>query len=194
MRSWYHVMILCLMLGTCLGALGQDLAPATPKSPAAQNAIKKFDSAEAKAKAEYDQVVAAARTVLLKELEAALQAATKAGNLDEALRIRDAITAAKPVPASQPTITKAPELFMPVAEVLGVWKEGNGTKLVLTRDGRFDYAGGFRRGTWKLTKDALIMTWEGMDRVDTFHIRDGAAIKGENTSGRNVNLTRGEKP
>lgn len=58
-----------------------------PKSPKAKAALKKYDRAVEKAKADYDRAVAAAAKELNGELDVALKAAMKSGTLDEAKRI-----------------------------------------------------------------------------------------------------------
>jgi hypothetical protein len=65
------------------------------KSPEAKTAKKKFDSRLSRAADEYAKEVTAARKQFVLDLDAAMKLATKAADLDEALRIRSAKEAAE---------------------------------------------------------------------------------------------------
>ena len=79
------VVALTLML---MGVGGAD--DGGPQSPKAKAAIRKYERTVAKAKADYDQAVAAAGKTLSAELDEALKAAMKAGSLEEAHLIKAA--------------------------------------------------------------------------------------------------------
>jgi len=167
----------------------------TPNDPAARTAIRERDAATAKAKLAYDKAVAAADAELVKKLEVRLDALTKAGRLDDALAVRDLIAATKPKPAAttgtsaaSTATADAPGSFMTIADAVGTWKEGNGTPVVLRADGRFIYAGS-QPGTWRLSEEALVLTW-AKGRVDTYNKRDGDAITGDSTLGHQVTITK----
>ncbi len=59
------------------------------KNPEAKKAKSKYDEAVSAAKSEYEAKLAAARKALAAELETAQKLASQAGELDEAVRIRD---------------------------------------------------------------------------------------------------------
>lgn len=65
------------------------------KTQSAARAKAAYDRAAVRAKADYYAEVAAARRALTKALEGALDEATRAKNLDDAVKIRDAIAALK---------------------------------------------------------------------------------------------------
>lgn len=64
-------------------------APQPPQSVEARLAKARYDEAVAKAQKEFDRTAAAARKLYVEELTTAQKAATKAEQLDEAVRIRD---------------------------------------------------------------------------------------------------------
>lgn len=72
-----------------------ETKPATPyygvKSPDAVAAFKGFETNERLARTEYFRNTDAARAKLIATLTASMDKATKAGNLDEAVKLRDAI-------------------------------------------------------------------------------------------------------
>lgn len=103
-----RIVILVTLLTLPLVAAEGDDAP--PKSSKAKAALKKYDRAVEKAKADYDRAVAAAGKELRGELDVSLKAAMKAGTLDEAKRIEAAMPAgAGPltVRADAITVTRA---------------------------------------------------------------------------------------
>lgn len=84
--------VLALVVTLPLLALAQTpAAPEQPRSPKARAALTKYDRAVAKAKADYDRAVATAARELRGDLDDALQAAMKAGSLEEAKRIDAAL-------------------------------------------------------------------------------------------------------
>jgi len=88
---------LCVaLLALAAVALAQETKPAAPphygiKSPDALNAFRAFETAERVARSDYFRATDEGRTKLVAALTASMDRATKAGNLDEAVRLRDAI-------------------------------------------------------------------------------------------------------
>jgi len=87
----------------CLGSHAQEPAW-TFQSPKAQASLRKFEAAHQKLKQNLEQSRSENRAALIASLEACLKAATTAGELDEAVAIRDAIKVLKSeaAPASAP--------------------------------------------------------------------------------------------
>jgi hypothetical protein len=90
------------ILVICGLACGQGATTSVPKTKAGKTAEPgkltepakspeaRYEEAVAAAKTQYEEKLAAARAALIADLDKALADATKAGNLDEALRIREA--------------------------------------------------------------------------------------------------------
>jgi hypothetical protein len=72
-----------------LPACGDDDLPKNLKSAEAKKALLEYEKAVARAREAYEKETDGAHKKLLTDLEAAQQKATKANELDEALRIRD---------------------------------------------------------------------------------------------------------
>lgn len=88
MRHFTSVVVAALVLPLTVAASGDE---ERPKSPKATIALKKYDRAVEKAKADYDRAVAAAAKELRAELDVALKGAMKSGSLDEAKAIEAAM-------------------------------------------------------------------------------------------------------
>ncbi|MCL2647938.1 MAG: hypothetical protein FWD61_13145, partial [Phycisphaerales bacterium] len=159
------VLLFGILLTTSLIALGQVAAKPTPKSPDAVAAVKAYEAAEAKAKADYEKAVATARAAAIKSLTAAMEKATKAGNLDEAVAIREKIAALK-------AEEEAGQVDPRVATIVGTWKEPNGTPWTFTADGRWVATKYNVYGTWTLTATSLRVVFGnnniGKNRVDVY--------------------------
>ena len=99
MRKSHSCPIVAAALVACVtGALlGQTTNPVKPalKNRIAIEAMRVYDDKELDAHRAYVAVVEKARAELVKQLGAAQTQATKAGDLDEALKIRDALAQAK---------------------------------------------------------------------------------------------------
>ncbi|MCL2647171.1 MAG: hypothetical protein FWD61_09220 [Phycisphaerales bacterium] len=180
------VLLLGILLTTNLIAFGQAAAKPTFKSPDAVAAVKAYEAAEAKAKADYEKAVATARTTAIKSLTAAMEKATKAGSLDEAVAIRDKIAELK---AEEEAGTPKPF----VAAIVGTWRDPGGDTWVFTEDGKFESRRWGANGTWTVTATALQITFTSTNhrgRVDTFQSRDGDTIKGKSSWGQAVTLKK----
>lgn len=192
MNTRASVTVVCVFL--LLAMIGLAETPKTATRPSIKDSqtqafLREFDAAEAKAKAEYDRAVKVARTELVKKLQARLDSLTKSGRLDDAVAVRDVIETTKEKPAMEGGV-EAPHqsTFMSDVDVIGTWLEGNGTKFVLTANGHFMYAGN-QPGTWRLSDDALILTWK-KGRVDSYTKLDGDQLTGESTTGGKVAIRK----
>ena len=87
--SWLVSMGWLFILAVSLPAWGDDDSQKNLKSAEAKKALLEYDKATAKAREAYDKETDGARRKLLTDLEAALEKAAKAKDLDEAVRIRD---------------------------------------------------------------------------------------------------------
>jgi len=174
-HTWQCFILPVILLAGSLVAFGQTPKSAI-KSPQAVNAIATYEAAEKKAKADYEKAVSTARAAAIKQLEAAMAVATKAGNLDEAVAIRDKITELK---AEEDV--KQGKLFIPVADMSGTWREQSGWAWILTADGKFTSENRLQYGTWAVTATSFRMTWTtpGWKRADVYTIRDGETLKGK---------------
>jgi multidrug efflux pump subunit AcrA (membrane-fusion protein) len=88
-RSWLVSIGWLFALAVSLPAWGDDELPKNLKSPDAKKAVLDYDKALTQAREAYEKETDAARKKLLSDLEAAQQKATKANELDDAVRIRD---------------------------------------------------------------------------------------------------------
>jgi multidrug efflux pump subunit AcrA (membrane-fusion protein) len=88
-RSWLVSIGWLFALAVSLPAWGDDELPKNLKSADAKKAVQDYDKALAQARAAYEKETEAARKKLLSDLEAAQEKATKAKELDDAIRIRD---------------------------------------------------------------------------------------------------------
>jgi hypothetical protein len=93
-------LVVASLLGLLVAAPPASSPPAKPpqgtlSQPEAVAAVKRFDQAEQQAGRQFTQALDQARAKLVKDLTAVQDKLTKAGNLEEALRVRDAIAAAK---------------------------------------------------------------------------------------------------
>jgi len=97
----FTIVIVLLSVAVLQAQNAQKVEAPAIKSQQAVAAIKAYEAAEAKAKADYEKAVATARTAAIKSLETAMAAATKAGNLEEAVAIKEKIAALKAEDAVQ---------------------------------------------------------------------------------------------
>ena len=88
-HSWLVSIGWLFALAVSLPAWGDDELPKNLKSPDAKKALLDYDKALAQAREAYEKETGAARKKLLSDLEAAQDKATKANELDDAVRIRD---------------------------------------------------------------------------------------------------------
>jgi hypothetical protein len=158
-------------------APGASVAAVDPT--ATPPAFRFADAGANAAVGDFAKAIASAKDDLIKKLEGRLAELTKAGNLDEALKVRDAISKlkAKPVPAqTAPAVPKTGATIMPQKDVAGTWVEGNGTVFVFGADGSFMYANMYR-GNWVLNETGLILTfktgWPGQVRIYNSLNNDG---------------------
>ena len=143
-----YVWVSLLIVPLLLAATGDNLKP---KSAKARAAITKYDRAVAKAKADYDSAVAAAKKNLKGELDVALRAALKAESLDEAKAI-EATMLRHGEGDPEPTGSVALMKQLPRTR----WDGGGGTELVF-ESGTFYFSDwGSKRGTWKVVSPQTI--------------------------------------
>src|SRR5215471_7707170 len=88
-RSWLMGIGWLLILAVSFRAWGDDDLQKNLKSAEAKKALLEYDKAVAKAREAYDKETDGARKKLLGDLEAAQEKATKAKDLDEAVRIHN---------------------------------------------------------------------------------------------------------
>ncbi|MCL2648850.1 MAG: hypothetical protein FWD61_17940 [Phycisphaerales bacterium] len=141
----------------------QAEAPATQpamKSPDAVAAMKAYSEATAKAQAEYDRAVNAAKVKATEALEAAMAKATKAGNLDEAIAIRENLKHVKPDPT--PEDKRKAEIAL-AKQLLGTWDMTCPTdsswraKMEFRADGTFYMKSTITisEGTWRIADNQI---------------------------------------
>lgn len=110
-RPIVAVALIACVVAAVLGQTATSIKPAF-KNRIAVEAMRTYDAKELDAHHAYIAVVEKARAELVKQLGAAQAQATKAGDLDEALKIRDALaqlkTAVAPAKPGGPTTTTAP--------------------------------------------------------------------------------------
>jgi hypothetical protein len=75
-----------------LGHVARGEQTSDPTTPAAKSAIQKYEKAAAQAKADFDKAMKEAQTKASAELDRTLKDVMKKGDLDEANRIRGAVT------------------------------------------------------------------------------------------------------
>jgi hypothetical protein len=183
MAAYQQLPALVAILIVAAAALkaGAQGAPATQpfKSPDANAAV-----------ADYQDAVGAAKAELIRNLSAAMDKATRAGDLDEAIAVRDLIRSLQlPVPAQAPaaaapsTAPSTTPIAMIPAAVLGTWDlivTGNAdwhARLIVNADGSFvENPDGARiKGMWKIDGQALVLAWpSGTLRI--FTISDGMLV------------------
>jgi hypothetical protein len=125
-----------------------------------QKTKKLFDERVLAAKEEYDAVVAKARKPLVEALESAQKEATKKGNLDSAIALREAKLQVE-AGHSRPDRSAISELM------IGRWKVVDGTNpwvFKFKENGRvslYDMAGTLDNhgGRWRVTDEGVIVTW-----------------------------------
>jgi hypothetical protein len=83
-------MWLCVVANPIVCAAG-EVSDAPFASPGARNAAESYGSALLRLQREFEEKAAVVRKAYVTQLTAAKDAATRSGNLDEAVRIRDAI-------------------------------------------------------------------------------------------------------
>lgn len=127
-----RIRLLCASAACASFALAPGDAPERPTSPAAVVALKKYDTAVAKASDAYDRALAAADKQRIADLEAALKVAVNGKNLKESERIDAALAAAK-AEAKDHAAGQAAGLL-----VLGKWRVtylGGGTRTYVIERG-----------------------------------------------------------
>jgi hypothetical protein len=189
-RILFSALVLAALAGELIAqqAAGQENKPAI-KSPDAVAAQRSFDFAAAKAKAEFDKAIKAATAELIAALEASKEKATKAGNLDEAVRLRDRIKELQGPPPAKAAEAKPPTTN-PHNSIVGTWviNPGEADSKVYTleaggkatRTGTSEY---YSHGTWKLdANNNLVITWVS-GSSQTFTKREGDQLIGTSDKG-----------
>ena len=119
--------------------------------------------------------------------EAAMAVATKAGNLDEAVAIREKIAALK-------AEEEAGQIDPRVATIVGTWKEPNGTPWTFTADGKWVATKYNVYGTWTLTATSLRVVFGnnniGKNRVDVYTDFTDGTISGKSSVGHEMRLIK----
>jgi hypothetical protein len=85
------VFALTLLVPFASGDDAKQVDPWSFKSPRAVTARNKYDASVLEADARADELKSAARSKLIKDLEGAMEDATRSANLDDAIKIRSAI-------------------------------------------------------------------------------------------------------
>jgi len=172
-NEWKAIGIsVCLLLGGI--ALAQEVAEINwSQFPATvQGARQAFDEAVKTAQEQYDDAVAEAREPLAKAITDAQEEATRSGDLDVAVALRDAMQRIEAGDVS-PDRAAVRELMV------GRWKfvdAGTNWYLVFAEDGSVaSYtaggAAGDQGGRWKATSAGVVIKWSDDIRQD---IRPGA--------------------
>ena len=153
----YALLATCVMV-VGIAVAGDEPGPVEFKSPAARLATETYNGEIQKLTRDYQQKADVARKACIAQLTSAQQSATKAGNLDEAVRIRDAITrlnsdAPEPAGHTSPKGVTAAGLLgdrQKLSQALAgsVWESGD-TKFRFNDDGTGIYlTGGKPPWTW----------------------------------------------
>ena len=175
----------------------QPEAPATqPKTIDAKTALAECDRAIAAAKAEYDKKVLAVKAETIKKLTGAMEKATKAGNLDEALAIREQIKELQPkvTVAMQPATPSTDKLT--AANVVGTWdvvQPANNNwraRMQFDADGTYHYHSNFGSGsgTWRINDQSVVLTDKDGTLKDTYVAGNGMLVS--HAHGEVKNATR----
>lgn len=174
---------LLLAVGGAL-LLAQDNPPTEFKHPDAK-----------KAKAALDAAIVSAHKTYAADLENALKSATMSGDLDEALKIREAINKALKDSAADSTLNLANER----KTLVGVWavRKKNGYKAEWTfhADGTVTSTAGVKLGMWSVETDnrRVFVHWEGKlwDSFDLPINPKGATGQSWDTPGKgSISLTK----
>jgi hypothetical protein len=173
----------------CVATLADSQPPKAPfKSSEANAAIKEADVAEAKARADFDKAMVVIRARLIEQLTTAKDKATRAGDLDEALKLRDKINELK-----WANVLATPGVWMP-----GDWKVAGGTRfhgiLRLSPEGAAQYVDHPDAGParWTIDQGHMVITWSKLNAVDTYTSGTGNQMTGSSTSGDALTATRVE--
>jgi hypothetical protein len=158
-------------LATALRA-DEDAAAATFHSARANDAMRKFLTARKKLDDTYEKHRGENRGALIEKLKEQVKAATKSGNLDEALAIREAIKVFSDSPADTPEEKTPPVAARPrtptkrelLEQVRGSWNVSvrgiPGEVWTFNRDNTVVISGsGTGHGKWTLEKNRVYITW-----------------------------------
>jgi hypothetical protein len=170
-------LMIVVALYTSIAVGDATTAPAAVKfkSADANNAVGVEVTAEAKAKAEYDKALIAAKTKLIAELEIVKEKTTRAGDLDEALRLRDKIAELKEEIAaltdSRPT-------------VVGDWtcesSKGWHGEMHLDADGTA-LADHSLKGRWSIEQGNLVIHWGDGQNINIYTAGTADRMTGKGT-------------
>jgi hypothetical protein len=165
-----RLLVLCLC---CLVVWCEDAAPPADdaKLPAAAKAsLEKLAKAEAKLEADYNKGLAGERQKTVAELDKAMKAATKAGDLDAALAVKARIEALQKQIGGEDLLGEGPK--KPAVDlgkqIVGRWQvdKSNGINAIIefqADGGVVAAAGPFTvMGRWHVEKDGIDLIW-GMD-------------------------------
>ncbi len=147
-----HALFACCVCGLVIGGMVfADIVPLPNfKNPEAKKAKSRYDEAVARAKTDYEQKLREAREALLADLDKAQKDASNAGDLDEAVKIRDA---RKVIAEGARDVATKADLRNALAGTRWNWGD---VPLVLQADGRA------RHALWEA--DKLLIRWEAIDR------------------------------
>ena len=118
--------------------------------------VRKYDAAEAKAKADYDRTVAAAKRETFFKVTDHMDALTLAGKLDAAVGLKEFI--AYLTPASTTASTPVAVMLVPLDKRLGTWNETIGAKSKFPRERKFLFDNG-SPDTWTMNAMPLTLIW-----------------------------------
>jgi hypothetical protein len=143
--KWLCAGVVILAVGVSIGAVTGDAGPSYDfKSPTARSAAEVYSGTVARATREFKDKSDSARKTFIGQLTTAQQAATKAGNLDEAVKIRDVITKlnaeTQEAATSHGSGPAAERQRLTASLVNSVWQTGD-TKIRFNDDGTGIYVG-----------------------------------------------------
>jgi hypothetical protein len=170
---------------------------------AALAAVEKYQAAERKAHEAYQEAERKARKALVDDLTAAQTRLTKAGALEDAVAVKDAIAKLKDGPVEELLSAGAddakPKTFLRPRDVIGLWESP-----LTDRQYRFDADGQAywvnpanpngpnpHRGRWTLTEDGLKFTWTTNGRWELYTaVGDDGWIVGKTDRGADVKIRK----
>lgn len=161
-----HASILTLFAMAALVA--GEAAPAVKLPPAAQTTLDRLAKAEAKIDADAAKLRSAERQKAIKELDKALQAATKAGDLDAAMAVKARIEELRKADEADTAALlgdEKPALKDPAKLAVGQWTlvktNGIGGQVELLADKTAHVVAGpySINGIWQIEKERLVIQW-----------------------------------
>lgn len=184
--------LLILFISTALIAADKKDDKEDPwafKSKSAMLALKSYNSAIAalnrkssatltKMQKEYDKGIKAGRLKLVLALEKSLDSETKKGNLEEAIKVRDALKVIKEGgnPPDAPGLlvmgSGEPKATVPwktqLKNLIGTWRYEENRTMTFLEDGTITNSSG-GRGKWHKEDQRVVIVWEGKTKHGTHY-------------------------